>query len=164
MNKTERVCDRCARCSESGNDFCPDCGTLFIENVKCVNHDSRNAEGVCIICCEAFCNECGFFVDEKIFLCNEHSNYEIYEGMARVYGSVDSLEIDYAKSCLEQAELNPLIYSRKASPLHMGGSDYSLFRASGDYDGHIVNEIKLMVPVQQVIKAEEVLRQLEILR
>ena len=163
MSQQKSVCGLCGRDTNNEDDFCPDCGTLFLENVKCTKHSDREADGVCVICCEPFCDECGFFVDDKIFLCTLHGNYEIYEGMARVYGSSDSVQVDYAKSCLEQAGLNPMVYSRKASPLHMGGFEYTLFEASGDYDGHIVNEIKLMIPVQQVIKAEEILRQLEIL-
>ena len=163
MSQQKSVCGLCGRETNNEDDFCPDCGTLFSENVKCTKHSDREANGVCVICCEPFCDECGFFVDDKIFLCTFHNNYEIYEGMARVYGSSDSVHVDYAKSCLKQAGLNPMVYSRKASPLHMGGFEYTLFEASGDYDGHIVNEIKLMIPVQQVIKAEEILRQLEIL-
>ncbi len=35
--------------------------------------------------------------------------------------------------------------------------------ASGEYDGHIINEIKLIVPVQELIRAEEILRELKII-
>jgi hypothetical protein len=43
----------------------------------------------------------------------------------------------------------------------LGGPDYSLFRASGEYDGHIINEFKLMVPCQEVEEAEAMLKELE---
>ncbi|MFQ5707661.1 MAG: hypothetical protein ACE5HO_09450 [bacterium] len=55
-------------------------------------------------------------------------------------------------------------FSRKASPISIGGADYHLFRASGEYDGHRINEIKLMVPCKEAIKAAQVLRDLEILQ
>jgi hypothetical protein len=34
---------------------------------------------------------------------------------------------------------------------------YTLYEAAGDYDGHIINEIKVMVPCQEVEEAEKVL-------
>ena len=43
----------------------------------------------------------------------------------------------------------------------MGGVDYSLFRASGEYNGHIINEIKLMVPCSEVLKAEKIIDEIE---
>lgn len=46
----------------------------------------------------------------------------------------------------------------------MGSPDYTLFRASGEYDGHIINEFKLMVPLQEVLPAKEKLRELEFLK
>ena len=155
-------CSHCDYETQDDNDFCPDCGTLFIENIKCSVHKDNNAEGVCVIYCEPFCSECGIFINE-IFLCNEHSEYEIYEGMARVYGSSDSTQIEYAKSCLEQNDLHPFIYSRKRTTLHLGGTDYSLFCASGEFDCHLINEIKLMIPFQELIRAEEILNELNIL-
>ena len=164
MALEKSVCGRCERAADNEDDFCPDCGTLFITGVKCSCHSDKDAEGVCIICCEPFCKDCGLFVNDRVFLCTDHSEYEIFEDMARVYGSFDYVHVDYAKSCLEQAGLNPMIYTRKANPIHMGTSEYTLFEASGDYAGHLVNEIKLIVPVQQVLKAEEILRELEILK
>ena len=156
------VCSHCGSTIKEDDDFCPDCGTLLAEFVKCNEHKDKEAEGVCVICCNPFCAGCGIYVNE-IFLCNEHSEYEIYEGMARVYGSSDSTQIEYAKSCLEQNELHPFIYSRKRTTLHMGGTDYSMFNASGEFDGHLVNEIKLMIPFQELIRAEEILDELNIL-
>ncbi|MEJ2103889.1 MAG: hypothetical protein P8X47_04845 [Ignavibacteriaceae bacterium] len=82
--------------------------------------------------------------------------------MARVYGSSDFAQVNYIKSCLEQESLHPFIYSRKASPMHLGGTDYSLFRASGDFNGHIINEIKLMVPCSEVLDAEKIISELEL--
>jgi len=90
--------------------------------------------------------------------------YEIYEGMARVFGSSVAVQVNFAKSCLESDGLHPFVFSRKASPLSIGGPDYTLFQASGEYDGHIINEFKLMVPCQEVPRAEEQLRVLEFIK
>jgi hypothetical protein len=95
------------------------------------------------------------------FLCSRHDTLEIYEGMARVYGTSDALHAAYLRSCLETAGLHPLLFSRKASPISLGGPDYTLFRAAGDYDGHIINEYKVMVPCREFPAAAAVLAELE---
>lgn len=132
---------------------------MFKDGVKCTNHPSKDADFVCVICSEPFCKKCGTTVS-GIFLCVQHDCYEIYEGIARIYGSSDVAQINYIKGCLEQESLHPFIYSRKASPMHLGGSDYSLFRASGDFDGHIINEAKLMVPCSEVLSAVQIISKL----
>ena len=96
------------------------------------------------------------------FLCDEHDGFEIYEGMARVFGSSDEVQIQYVKKYLEENNLHPFLYSRKALPMHLGGTDYSLFRASGDFNGHIINEIKLMVPWGEVLAALEKIEDLNL--
>jgi hypothetical protein len=96
-----------------------------------------------------------------IFLCNEHSDYEIYEGMARIFGSSDEQQVNLYKSALEENNLHPFIFQRKASPLSLGSGDYTLFRASGDAGGHIINEIKLMVPCSEVLVAEKIIDEID---
>ena len=66
--------------------------------------------------------------------------------------------------CSKEVQPDDDFCSRKTSPLSMGSPDYTLFRASGEYDGHIINEFKLMVPLQEVLPAEEKLRELEFLK
>lgn len=156
------LCENCELEIEADSDFCPRCGKLYSKDLKCINHLSYDASYVCVICCEPFCKKCGTIV-AGIFLCTRHEHYEIYEGMARVYGSSDVTQVNYIKECLEKESLHPFIYSRKASPMHLGGTDYSLFRASGDYNGHIINEIKLMVPCSEILEAERILRETNLL-
>lgn len=152
----------CAICNgeiQDGDDFCPDCGSLLIENVACTNHPNTEAQGVCVICLEPFCSDCGLRVS-GLFLCDPHSHYEIYEGMARIYGSSDSVDVEYRKKMLEDEGFHPYIYARKASAISLGGPDFTLFRASGEFDGHIVNEFKLMVPCQEALEAEKKLQEI----
>lgn len=154
-------------CSACGNqvaledEFCPECGTLFEDEIKCDLHSDADAEGVCIICCTPFCSQCGAPVNKR-FLCNEHSGYEIYQGMARIYGDLDATHVEYARHCLEKAGLHPFIFSKGQAK---GGSRLvsTLFEANGDPYGHIVNEVKLMVPCQEVIAAEEILTELKLI-
>jgi hypothetical protein len=159
MGKENNICDFCELDIQSDSEFCPRCGTILIEDVFCNTHPDIEAYGVCVICAVACCEICGHSKN-NVFLCNDHEDYEIYEGMARVFGASDEAQLQHIKGFLEQSELHPFIYSRKSSPMHLGGTDYSLFRASGDFDGHIINEIKLMVPCSEVLEAEKLISEI----
>jgi hypothetical protein len=97
------------------------------------------------------------------FLCNDHGVYEIFEGFARVFGSLDDTEAQFAKSCLEKAGMHAVLFS-KMQP--KGGPRFfrTLWAPSGGYIGHAVTEIKVLVPCQEVLKADQTLRKLKILK
>jgi hypothetical protein len=154
------VCSHCRNEINADDDFCPHCGAMFAEALCCHRHKKSPADGVCIICALAYCGECGTLVQGR-FLCNRHGNYEIYEGLARVFGVLDDVAAQFAKSCLDQAGLHPLLYCRRQP---RGGPRfvYTLYAAAGDFDGHIINEIKVMVPCREVPQAEKVLKDLNI--
>lgn len=162
-SEDEYECPRCRETVQPDDDFCPHCGDLFLENVTCSLHPDRSAAGVCIICTKPFCSECGGWTNRR-FLCNDHSGYEIYEENVRVFGSSDVVQVEFAADCLRKEGLHAVIFSRKASPLSMGAPDYTLFRASGEFDGHIINELKVMVPAQEVLEAQQKLRELELIK
>ena len=98
---------------------------------------------------------------DNLSLCREHEHYEIIQNHARIKGGSIEVEIQFYKNCLENEGLHPIIFNRKYSTWHMGAGDYTLFRASGEYDGHLVNEIKLMVPCAEVLRAEEILSEVD---
>ncbi len=161
MNESEDniyTCEECNNTVKEDDDFCPYCGSLFIDETFCENHTEIKAEGVCIICCNPYCKICGSKVNNH-FLCKEHSGYEIYEGMARVHGSLDDTSAQYLKSCLEQEGLHPVLLSRH-SPFGGRRQAPLLFETMGDFSGHIANEIKIMVLCQEVLKAEEIIKTL----
>lgn len=162
-NDSTYACGHCNEDVQEDDDFCPNCGELLADDMTCNVHAGQPAAGVCIICTRPCCWECGSRVNDR-FLCNHHKTYEIYEGMARVFGSSDAMQVDLAKTSLEKDGFHPLVFSRKTSPLSIGGPDYTLFNASGEYDGHIINEFKLMVPCQEVERAEQKLRELEFIK
>ncbi len=161
MSSPEVECVRCHNRVQESDDYCPHCGALRVDGVMCHNHPPNPAKGVCVVCSEPYCGSCGKVVN-YVFLCEAHTAYEVYQGMARVYGSSDALQVAFAKSCLHEAGLHPYVYSRKASPISLGGPEYTLFRASGEYDGHILNEFKLLVPCHEVLEAEKKLKELKI--
>ncbi len=158
-NDNSAICPHCGAEIQVDHEFCPECGELLAENVLCHRHSSKPASGVCIVCRLPFCSDCGGRVQNR-FLCDEHDTLEIYEGMARVFGSSDSAEVEFAKTSLETAGLHPFVFSRKGNSTAGGAPGYTLFRSSGEYDGHIINEFKLMVPCQEVQTAEKKLREL----
>ncbi len=159
MSKEALYCPVCENEGSVDDEFCPDCGALFVDGAKCDTHYSEPAEGVCIICCIAYCKRCANRVNGK-FLCNAHSHYEIVEGMAKVYGVSDLAQAEYVKENLESSGLHPFLYSRKSNPLHLGSSDYTLYRIAGDTNRVNINEYKVMVPCQQVLTAEKILREM----
>ena len=154
------ICNRCDNEVQESDEFCPHCGDLFRDNIHCIYHPKQDAEGVCIICCKLLCSKCGGWIN-NLFLCENHNSYEIYQGMARVYGVLDDTMAQYISNCFKQQGLHPYIYYRH-QPLRGPRQINTLYAASGDYDGHIIHEIKIMVPCHEVIEAEKILKDLKV--
>lgn len=160
----ESAAAECSFCNseiKSDDDFCPSCGSLFV-NAGCVNHPGKEADGVCVICTDPFCNQCGLFVNDILFLCNKHSEYETIEGMANVFSSPDEINVNLVKSTLEQEGLHPILFSKNSGygePRIME----IIYGTMGNYLKDGDKEIKVMIPFQEVIKAEELLKQLQII-
>lgn len=149
------LCEHCGVEVQENDDFCPRCGTLFEDN-SCDTHNEVEAEGVCLVCGKICCPNCGLFVNQT-YLCNEHSDIEVFQTMGRVYGSNDAVEIDYLTSILEEENFHPFKFNRKNNSLSLGGSDFTLFRSAGEYTGHIINEIKILVPLNEYLEAKKVI-------
>ncbi len=161
MKTRKHLCANCSFEAEDDSDYCPRCGTLFIENEKCETHLKDEAEGVCVICGKPYCSDCGHSV-KNVFLCNEHDGYEIYEGMAKVFGTSDEIQIHFVKSCLEENLIHPFIFSKKSTPMQLGGNDQSLINISGSREEKVLNEIKLMVPCSEVLEAKKLISEINI--
>ncbi len=155
----EYTCSQCNFDVNETDNFCPNCGSLFDEEFFCKQHPEQKADGVCIICAEPHCIECGSWVND-LFLCGDHDDYEIFEGKAKIFGVGDESLAQYAQGCLEEAGLNPFLFFRRAGAR---GSGVSLFHTTGAHAGHNINEIKILVPCNEVIQAEQVLVDLDIL-
>ena len=154
--KNKIVCAFCESPVNEDDDFCSECGTLFIEEVNCVNHSQIPADGVCIICGLPYCKECGYRVN-KLFLCSLHSDYEIYEGMAKVFGTPEKVDAEFIKSLLIQNGLHPVLFSREGP---YGGAKhmFSFSQSKQRSAGNLITEVKVLVPCTEVIDAEEILR------
>jgi hypothetical protein len=158
--KDPLVCSNCEAEVQADDDFCPECGELFAENIFCSVHPTQPAAGICIVCAKPFCESCGGRVQNH-FLCHEHDALHIFEGMARVYRSTDAAEAVYAKGALEGAGLHPQLFSRRASPISIDGVDFTPFPAPGEYGRRAIDGFTVMVPCQEVVPAEKKLREEE---
>ena len=151
------TCGECDTVVKGEDTFCANCGAVFKDGIACSVHHSSEADGFCVMCLKPFCKECGMSVN-KIFLCDLHSQYETYEGMARVFGCTDNLQAQHVTSCLEQAGLHPFLYSRSFNP----GADISHIILYRVYGNHSIVELKVLVPFRELLKAEEVLKELQL--
>ena len=155
MDKQTFRCPDCNEFVEKDDDFCPNCGTVFSEGIFCTNHPEKPAQGVCVICTDPFCAECGGTVND-IFCCNSHADYEMVQGHAKILGTNDLILAEFVKSCLEEQELHPKAYNRRGASRTIEASMATFFRG-GESAKHSVNEIKIMVPFQEVVEAERIL-------
>jgi hypothetical protein len=144
---------RCEKPIKQKDTFCRNCGSLFSDDLFCVNHKSIQAEGVCVICSKPFCKKCGTDVN-KIFLCDNHSDLEITEGMVRVFGSTDNVQAQFVTTCLEQAGYHPFLYSRLFNPV----ADKVAVTAVRNYGKHPIEEQKVLVPFSELLTATKELK------
>jgi len=157
MDDESLFCSNCENQIKNSEEFCAHCGLVLLEEKKCYLHKENEAQGICLICLKLCCNKCGLFVNH-VYLCNEHNNYEIIEGMAKVYGSNNSIEIGYYTEILEKEGLHPFVYSRQIISEPFSSLTTSLFGAeTNDYK---LYELKLMLPLKEVLEAEKILEPL----
>jgi hypothetical protein len=145
-------CENCNAEIEESFDYCPECGAIFV-SANCETHPEDEAKGVCIICSLPLCSKCGESVDNK-FLCSDHSGYRIMQGMAGVYYEENITKLEYAKSILENEGLHPFIYSNEEK-IWPGVQTPGLNPAHGSQN-------ILMLPLNEVIRAEEIIEELEL--
>jgi len=94
----------------------------------------------------------------NVFLCNRHCGYEFHEGMARVFGHTDNVQVQYAAQCLEQAGFHPFVFSRRFNP----GADSARLIPLRVYGQNTIAELKVLVPFSEVLEAERTLRGLSL--
>lgn len=151
------ICSLCESEIKRDDDFCSNCGTLFTEFVKCTEHLDKNAEGVCVICCEPFCEECGSFVDD-VFFCSEDSEYQCLEGRVNLFTTTEITQMDFIRESMEQGGLHPIILSERG-----GYKSSRILSLISPDESSPYGLLALMVPFQEVIRAEAILHDLELL-
>jgi hypothetical protein len=146
--KSKLTCGKCDQPIRKKDTFCQNCGGIFSEDLYCIKHRSKQAEGVCVICLKPFCSKCGADVN-KIFLCDAHVDYEIFEGRVRVFGSMDNVQAQFAKTCLKQAGYHPFMYNRMYNPI----ADKVSITPLRNFGNHPSIEQKVLVPFSEALDA-----------
>ena len=152
-------CDFCEHIIKEDDEYCVNCGHIFVDDALCNNHEDTEADGVCIICSYAFCGKCGVF-QNGVFLCNEHKKYEVLDSFAKIYSSEELTEIEYLKNVLADEGFHPVLVDKKTNRISLAGTEYSFFNSEEDSSGIVLNEIKLFVPAPEALDAEAVLQNL----
>ena len=111
-----------------------------------------------MICSKPFCPECGKR-RHGVYLCNDHGDIPVIEGLAGVFGGEDELHVRYLESVLKETGYHPHLYIRKVHPIstafHMAGN---LFEAQG----RISNAILILVPFHEFMEVQKVLEALRV--
>ena len=68
MEENKYLCSNCDFEIQPDSDFCPRCGKIFAEEVKCEIHSQEDAKDVCVICSSPFCEIDGHIVNNVFFV------------------------------------------------------------------------------------------------
>jgi hypothetical protein len=151
--KSKLTCGQCGQPIQKKDIFCPSCGGIFTDELLCKKHRANPADGVCVICSTPYCSRCGSNVN-KIFLCNKHAEYEVFEGKARVFGSMDNVRAQFARTCLKQAGYHAFMYNRMYNPV----ADQVSITPLRNFGEHPSIEEKVLVPFSEVMGAVKELK------
>lgn len=155
----ETICENCGSSVQSDDDFCPECGALFLENISCAKHPKEPAEGVCVICMHPFCKNCGVHLNNTYFVCNEHSHYEIIEGKVCIVEEGDAGRAQRISEYLKDNGLCPYLLS-KSIPNHPYASLDQLDNyALQEFDEINTGGFKIFVDCQEVLNAEKLINE-----
>jgi hypothetical protein len=145
----------CSSCSEEiteDSDFCPHCGTLFVDrnDVVCDEHPEKSAQGVCIICRRLVCNECSVEKGRRT-LCHAHRKVRVQEDWAEVFRSTEVADAEMIKSLLESKGLKVLGQNfNSIGFIWDGGGDSPISRSN------INKPAKVFVPIPEYLQAIEI--------
>lgn len=124
------IAEACPHCGEqiaSDADACPACGELRTEKT-CAQHAEKRAEGQCVVCGRALCEECNRGGDQH-YLCMDHSNIAVVQGWAQVYSTADDLAAELIRENLKAEGVDARVLSQKdhfSIPVDLG--DFSPVR------------------------------------
>jgi rubrerythrin len=135
----------CARCSTeyTDSDACPACGELRVP-VPCEDHPERMAEGRCVICGRAVCDDCRA-EDRNACLCLDHRTVPIIQGWAQVYSTASELEARLLRENLQAEGIDAQVYSQKDRSFTVDLGELSI--------------VRLLVPVPEYRVAFDLIRQ-----
>jgi RNA polymerase subunit RPABC4/transcription elongation factor Spt4 len=149
------LCPGCMEEITPDSDFCPHCGILFSSAAgqSCDTHPQHQASGICIICRNLVCSDCGKLVRNRTF-CLDHRKVEVQQDWARVFQSTDINESEIARAVLESTGQKMLLQNfTPIGYLWDGGGDSALSRSA------LSKPAKIFVPIPEYLKAKESLEE-----
>lgn len=146
MEEEEFFCTECNSEVQSDFEYCPNCGSIFTEDVCCENHTDKEAEGVCVICSLPFCEDCGESVN-NLFLCGEHSEVEIFMGTAKLNIDYNLVENTYLYDLLVEEGFHPIQQSSRGM---RGSARFDSFNSTGVATS---DSSRIFVPLQEYVEA-----------
>ena len=105
------TCPRCEQEYDASEPACPACGRLAAA-APCARHPDRAAEGRCVICGAAVCDDCNDS-DRPHFSCPDHREIPVIQGWAQVYTTGDDVEAGLIKENLQSEGIDAAVLSQK---------------------------------------------------
>jgi hypothetical protein len=149
------TCHKCSDEVTADSDFCPHCGTLFVDgkDVFCDEHSKKSALGVCIICQKLVCDECGDKVHGRIF-CMLHCKVKVQQDWAEVFRSTDISDAELVKSVLKSTGQKVSVQNfNSIGFIWDGGGDSPISRSN------INKPAKVFVPIPEYLEAMKVVEE-----
>jgi len=138
-----RECSNCEQEFDASEPSCPACGQL-VEPTRCARHPDRTAEGVCVICGQAVCEECDRS-EELHYLCPTHEGVPVIQGWAQVYTTFDDVEAGLIRENLQADGIDSEVLSQK---------DHTLTVDIGE-----LTPVRVLVPAYEYARALAVVEQ-----
>lgn len=121
-----RECSNCGQEIDAAERACPACGVLE-SPTTCARHPERTAEGECVICGAAVCDECTL-EGAGHYLCPDHHSVPVIAGWAQVYTTADDVEADLIRENLQSEGIDASVFSQKDHTLTVDLGDLSPVR------------------------------------
>ncbi len=104
-------CPNCGNRVPADGESCPACGQVQVPTL-CTTHPDRQAEGACVVCGLALCQECDRGEGTE-YVCEAHQEVPIVDGWAEVFNTGDDIEADLIRDNLLAEGLDAQVLSQK---------------------------------------------------
>ena len=139
---SESACPHCGETIAADSEACPACGHLHA-SAPCETHEDRTADGVCVICGRAVCEECNR-PQARHFVCEQHAEIPLISGWAQVYSAADDVDAELVRENLNAEGIESRVLSQR---------DHYTFAV----DIGELNQVRVLVPAFEYDVANDLL-------
>jgi hypothetical protein len=136
------TCPHCEEMIAADSEACPACGYLLVDTV-CEKHPEREADGLCVICGRAVCEECNQ-PQGRHFVCEEHADVPLISGWAQVYSAADDVQAELIRENLIAEGISARVLSQR--------DHFSFSVDLGD-----LNQVRVLVPAYDYQAARQLI-------